>query len=164
MPDQVGANYPAPRRDCVFDTEGPVMIIFGGWTGLSTSHMNDAWFFRPSNLQGNPILPNSFANAFFQLPATPGLGNALPAPRAASAHGVYGDNLVIYGGWTDGTGNPNSDPVLRDMWFLHLPSQMVRAQAGGKAGLWATKECVRAGRLLCSRRVRAEISALRKAA
>ena len=134
--DQAGPNYPAPRRDFVLEVEGHTMIIFGGSQGQDSTLMSDFWFFMPGNVAG-ALAPNAYANAFFaaaQMPAFPGAG--MPVARTYAAHGVYGDNLFVFGGYGVPAGAPAGTPggTLNDMWVNHLPTQtwFPIAQAGGQ--------------------------------
>jgi hypothetical protein len=123
FPDQAGANYPSPRRDFLFDVVGHVMIIFGGWTGAGMSHMNDLWYFMPGNL-GGPLVANTYANAFHAIATVEGVqGKGIITPRAGMSYGIYGDNIVIFGGFANG-GGMGFDPELNDLWVCNIPSQM----------------------------------------
>jgi len=120
--DQTGANYPSPRKDFMFETEGHMMIIFGGWTGTDASLTNDVWLFLPGNLNGPPA-PNAYANSFVSWPTVPGVSNGgVPTQRMGAAHGIYGDNVMLFGGYGLTTGSTTGS-TLNDLWVLNLPTQ-----------------------------------------
>jgi len=120
--DQTGANYPQARKDFIFETEGHMMIIFGGWSGTDASLTNDVWLFAPGNLQGPPG-PNAYANSFISWATVPGVSNGgVPTQRMGSAHGIYGDNLMLFGGYGLSAGSTTGS-TLNDLWVLNLPTQ-----------------------------------------
>ena len=118
--DQATPNYPSPRANFVLDVEGHTIVLFGGFAGGST-YNNELWFFEPSNFQGaiGPV-PNNFANSWFQASAVAANArDGVPSPRGNSAHGIYGDNLFIFGGVTSVA---NVDTTVNDLWINHLPT------------------------------------------
>ena len=91
------------------------------------------WFFRPGNVNGarGPV-PGNFANSFIQVSAIAGNpADGIISPRAHSTHGIYGDNLFVFGGIATVNG---ADATMNDLWIFRLPAQQWLKVGGNTAG------------------------------